>query len=137
MILSEEIQNLLNHCKNYSIDLLMETGEIFPFGALTDASGRTHHREVEVDLAKIPSNGKIIDDLLAYFNDQFENHAAMGFAIAYETSVQLDEKNATDAVSIDMRFRDESELPVFYLPFSFSQEDGHVIFGEIFAVKRG
>ncbi len=136
MKLTENMQNLLDHCQNYSSDLLMETGEIFPFGALTDASGRTHHREVEVNLKAVPPNGEIINDLMAYFEDQYQNHEAIGFAIAYESRVQLDKKNATDAVAIDMKFRDDEDLPMFYLPFSFSEEDGHVMFGELFAVKH-
>ena len=37
---NKEITELLEHCHKYAMDLLMETGELFPFGALMDAGGR-------------------------------------------------------------------------------------------------
>jgi len=136
MELSEQVQNLLSHCENYATDLLMETGELFPFGALTDVKGRTHHREMEVDLRNIPPNGEIIDELEDYFIFEVDRHDARGYALAYETSVQLDENNTTDAIEINIKFKDEKDIPLFYIPYSFSKDDGHVIFGEMFAVKR-
>ncbi len=136
MSFPEEIQNLLNHCENYATEMLMETGEFFPFGVLTDNSGRTHHREVEIDLRDVPSNGEIMDDLLEYFEDQYKNHNAKAFAITYEASVQLDQNNTTDTVVIDIRSKNINELPLFYIPFSFSKKNQNVIFGEMFAVQR-
>jgi hypothetical protein len=136
MNLPEHIQILLSHCENYATDLLMETGEFAPFGALTSADGRTHHREMEVDPKDIPSNGEIIEELEKYFKDQYENHNALGYAIACEAKVQLDENNATDAVSIDIHYKDEIEIPIFYIPYTMEWDSGKVTFGEIFAVKR-
>ncbi|NCA84522.1 MAG: hypothetical protein EOM83_03000 [Clostridia bacterium] len=135
MNLPEEITNLLDHCRNYGYDLLLETGELFPFGALTDATGRTHHREEEIDPKHIPSNGQIMERLLEYFQTQLDQHAARGYAIAYEASVQLDENTHTDALAVDIRYQDNDELPMFYFPFSMEGED-LVRFGEAFAVKR-
>ncbi|MCF8365758.1 MAG: hypothetical protein K9H16_08255 [Bacteroidales bacterium] len=136
MELSEQVQNLLSHCENYATDLLMETGEFFPFGALTDSKGRTHHREVEVDLKNIPSNGEIIDDIEDYFLFEVEKYDARGYALAYEAKVQIDENTSTDAIAINIKFKKEPEVPLFYIPYSFSEDDGHVLFGEMFAVKR-
>jgi len=135
MNLPKEITNLLDHCRNYGYDLLLETGELFPFGALTDANGRTHHREEEIDPKHIPSNGQIMERLLEYFHTQFEQHEACGYALAYEASVQLDVDTATDALAVDIRYRDHEELPLFYFPFSMESDD-LVRFGEVFAVKR-
>ena len=135
MTTDERIDNLLNHCKNYASDLLMETGELFPFGALTDASGLTHHREVEVDEKKIPSNGEMIDLLLSYFTHEMQNNGALAFALCCEVSVKLDENTDVDAISIDIRHRDEPDVPMFYYPFTL-KEDEQVTFGEMFAVKR-
>lgn len=136
MNLPEPVEILLDHCKNYASDLLMESGELFPFGALTDARGRTHHREVEVDLKNIPSNGEIIEALETYFKDQMENHDALGYAVACEARVQLDEHNTTDSVAIDIRYKDDPDLPMFYLPFAYKADKDHVEFGSLFAVKR-
>lgn len=136
MKLSEQIQELLDHCANYGSDMLMETGEFFPFGALTDVKGRTHHREMEVDKKNVPNNGVIIEELEDYFIYEVDKYDARGYALAYEASVQLDEDNTTDAIAIEMKFRDEPDTPMFYIPYSFSEEDGHVMFGEMFAVKK-
>lgn len=135
MTQNELIDNLLNHCKNYAADLLMETGELFPFGALTDASGLTHHREVEINEKKIPSNGEMIDLLLSYFTDEMKNHEALAYALCCEASVKLNEQTVIDAISIDIRHRDFPEIPVYYYPFSLREEE-EVTFGEMFAVKR-
>jgi len=134
MTQNELVENLLNHCKNYASDLLMETGELFPFGALTDASGLTHHREVEVDEKKIPSNGEIIDSLLSYFSDAMENHGALAYALCCEASVKLDENNVIDAIAIDIHHRNHPDVPMYYYPFTVNDEE--VTFGEMFAVKR-
>lgn len=135
MTTDELIDNLLNHCKNYASDLLMETGELFPFGALTDSKGLTHHREVEVDEKKIPSNGEIIESLLLYFTDAMKNHGALAYALCCEASVKLDENNVIDAISIDIRHAGLPDIPMFYYPFTLSSDD-EVTFGEMFAVKR-
>ncbi len=136
MNLPDHIQNLLSHCENYATEMLMETGEFAPFGVLTDAKGLTHHREVEIDLSNVLSNGEIIEELETYFEDQYKNHDARGYAIACEAKVQLDEKKATDAISIDIRYKDEKEIPMFYIPFSVEWESSAVKFEEKFAVKR-
>lgn len=134
MTQTELIENLLNHCKNYASDLLMETGELFPFGALTDSTGLTHHREYEVDEKKIPSNGEIIESLLAYFTEAIEKNGALAYALACEASVKLDENTVIDAIAIDIHHRDHPGVPMYYYPFTLKDEE--VIFGEMFAVKR-
>ena len=136
MNLPDHIQNLLSHCENYATDLIMETGEFAPFGALTDASGLTHHREVEIDPRDVPSNGEIIEELQKYFIDQYENHGAQGYAIACEAAVQLDENTKTDAIGIDIRFRDENNIPMFYIPFTMNWDTRQATYGKMFAVKR-
>ena len=128
-------QELLNHCSKYAMELLSETGELFPFGALTDASGRTHHREFEVDPKNIPPNGKIMEILLQYFEDEFENQEAQAYAMAFESSVQIKESLWVDAITVDIKSKIEKEIPLFYFPFKM-QNVGNVEFGEPFAVKR-
>jgi hypothetical protein len=132
---NEEINELLDHCRNYAEDLLMETGELFPFGALMDADGRSHHREVEVDPKHIPSNGEIIEMLLEYFEEEYNNNDARAFAIACEAGVQLDGNSSTDAISVDIRHKEVADIPIYYFPFNLSG-NGEVKFGEAFAVKR-
>ncbi len=132
---NEEIIELLNHCRNYAEDLLMETGELFPFGALTDAEGRSHHREVEVDPKHVPSNGEMIEMLLQYFEEEYNKHAARAYATACEASVKLDENTSTDAIAVDIRHKEVPDIPIYYFPFKISG-NGEVKFGEAFAVKR-
>ncbi len=133
--MNEETNALLDHCRNYAMDLLLETGELFPFGALTDAGGRTHHREVEVDPKHAPSNGEIMESLLKYFQEEFDGQGARAYALAYEASVQLDKDNQTDVIAVDIRHRDATDIPVYYFPFTISV-DKNVEFGEAFAVAR-
>ncbi len=136
MNLPDHIQNLLSHCENYATDLLLETTEFAPFGALTTNDGRTHHREMEIDPKNVPSNGEIIEELEKYFKDQYQNHDALGYAIACEAKVQLDETKATDAISIDIQYKNEKDIPMFYIPYTVEWKSSAVKFGEMFAVKR-
>jgi hypothetical protein len=132
---NEQVNELLDHCRNYAEDLLMETGELFPFGALMDANGRSHHREVEIDPKHVLPNGQIIELLLQYFEEEYNEHDARAWAIACEASVQLDENTATDCISIDIRHKDVADIPKYYFPFMLL-DDGAVKFGEAFAVRR-
>jgi len=135
MITNPEVQELLSHCHGYAADLLMETGELFPFGASMDASGRTSHREYEIDLKKIPSNGEIIENLLAVFEEEFKAGELKAYSLVYEVRIKLDENTTTDAFAIDIKHRESEEIPVFYYPFTI-EENENVVFGETFAVKR-
>ena len=132
---NEEVTELLNHCHKYAMDLLIETGELFPFGALMDATGRTHHREVEIDPKQVPSNGKIIELLLQYFEEEYNQHGARTYALAYEASVQINDNESTDAIAVDIRHKEVSDIPIYYFPFKLSGDE-QVEFGEAFAVKR-
>ena len=135
MITNPEVQELLNHCHSYAADLLMETDELFPFGASMDSSGRTSHREFEIDLKKIPSNGEIIEKLLAVFEEEFQKEESKAYALVYEVNIKLDESTATDAFAIDIKHRESVDIPVFYYPFLIDENE-NVVFGESFAVKR-
>ena len=136
MITNIEVQELLGHCHGYAADLLMETGELFPFGATMDSSGRTSHREYEIDLKKIPSNGEMIEKLLATFEEEYQNEELKAYALVYEVRIKLDENTTTDAIAIDIKHRESEEIPVFYYPFTIDENE-NVEFGEGFAVKRG
>ncbi len=114
----------------------METGELFPFGALTDEKGLTHHREVEVDQSDIPSNGEIMDQLMEYFLAEFDAGRAKAFALAYDANVKLDEDSATDAIAVDIRHHDMEDLPVYYFPYQYEKDAEVPVFGEAFAVER-
>jgi hypothetical protein len=135
MITNTEVQELLSHCQGYAADLLMETGELFPFGASMDAAGRSSHREYEIDLKKIPSNGEIIEKLLAVFEEEFNAGELKAYALVYEVRIKLDENTTTDAFAIDIKLSESEEIPVFYYPFTI-EENENVVFGENFAVKR-
>jgi hypothetical protein len=135
MITNPEVQELIDHCHGYSSDLLIETGELVPFGAVMDSEGRTSHRGYEIDLKNIPSNGEIIQTLLDAFEEEYQNGAAKAYAMVYEVRIKLDENTSTDAIAIDIKHRDVSGIPVFYYPFSLGDNE-NIVFGEGFAVKR-
>jgi hypothetical protein len=135
MTINQDIQEMLNHCNGYASDLLIETGELFPFGLTMDLAGRISHREYEIDLKKIPSNGEIIEALMSTFEEEYQNAALKAYALVYEVSVKISESTTTDAFAVDIKHRFDNEIPLFYYPFAID-EDENVTFGEGFAVKR-
>jgi len=135
MITNPEVLELIEHCHVFSSDLLTETGELYPFGAVMDSEGRTSHRGYEIDMKNIPSNGEIIETLMDAFEEEYQNGVAKAYAMVYEVRIKLDENTSTDAIAIDIKHRDVSGIPLFYYPFSIC-DDENVVFGEGFAVKR-
>ncbi len=135
MITNTDVLELIAHCHGYATDLLIETGELFPFGAVMDSEGRTSHREYEIDLKNIPSNGEIIEKLEATFEEEYLKEEARAYALVYEVSVKLNENTSADAIAIDVKHRSAGEIPLFYYPFSMDEKE-NVSFGEGFAVKR-
>ncbi|MFP4469804.1 MAG: hypothetical protein ACLFPE_03935 [Bacteroidales bacterium] len=134
--MNDDVKVLLDHCRKYAEDQLMETGELFPFGALTDDRGLTHHREVEVEKGGyIPSNGEIMDDLLNYFDEEMKAGRARAWAITFEANVKIDESNSTDTICVDILHRDLEDVPVYHFPFEMI-DDETPVFGEPFAVER-
>jgi len=91
--------------------------------------------EEEIKLAKNELQ-QVIEELETYFKDQYENYGAQGYTIACEAAVELDENTKTDAVAIDIRFKDENSIPMFYIPYTMNWETRQATFGKMFAVKR-
>ncbi|WP_070138238.1 hypothetical protein [Crocinitomix algicola] len=134
--MNEELENLLKHCVEYASDLLVETGESYPFGAFIDTIGNVHPLEMEIDTKNVPTIGQVIENLKGYCEGEMKASKMNGYALAYEVALQLEEgQDKIDAISIDMKHIENEEPPLFYLPFKLIEpKKGEP--GEIFGVKR-
>ncbi len=133
--MNENIEKLLNHSLEYAKDLLLETGEAYPFGAFMDTIDNVHPLEMEVDKKKTPTIGQVIENLEKYCKEEMAQKRMNGYCLAYEVQMNLSEEaEPTDAIAFEIHYIDETELPNFYLPFSVG-EDKKVVLDEPFAVK--
>lgn len=128
-----EVKSILEHCEEYSTDLLKETGEAYPFGAFTDTLGQVHPLEMEIDKKNVPTIGKVVEALRKYGQSELTEKRINGYAVTYECEIQISEDEKLDCIAIDITHSAE-ETPLFYLPFSVSEVGVGVY--ELFAVKR-
>lgn len=132
----EEVEKLLEHSVEYATELLVETGESYPFGAFIDTIGNVHPLEMEIDPKKVPNIGQVVDNLTTYCEGEMKASKMLGYGLAYEVNIQLDpDAEAIDAIAIDIKHVEDEEVPLFYLPFNASEAPEKRV-GELFAVKR-
>lgn len=131
------INSILNHSFEYAKDLLEDTGQCYPFGAFVDKSGQVHPLEFEIeDKKNIPNNEAVINGLRKFCMTEMNENRIIAWGITCEADVMLEEgKPAIETISIDIHDNENSEIPVYYFPYERS-EDGEILFGETFAVKR-
>jgi len=135
--MNPEVEKLLEHSIEYASDLLVETGESYPFGAFIDTIGNVHPLEMEVtDTKNMPKIGQVIEALTIYCEGELAEGKLKGYALAYEVRLQLEEGAAPqDAIAFEMKHIEQESIDLFYLPYSTLQ-DKKVELGNIFAVKR-
>lgn len=133
MELSEEIQKTIEHCETYARELLLETGEAYPFGAFVDTIGNVHPMEMEIDKKNIPTIGKVVETLKKFGEEEMSEKRMLAYALCYEVSYRLSEDSGEmDAIAIDLKHQNE-DVPLFYLPFEKGEE---MEVGDLFAVAR-
>lgn len=137
-MLSEELNKLLEHSVEYATDLLIETGESYPFGAYIDLVGNVHPLEMEINMKQVPQAEKVIEGLRTYCQQEMAEKRLKAYCLSYEVSIQLSESETTDAIAFEMIHADISEIPGYFLPFTLSSSEGKksALPGELFAVKQ-
>src|SRR5688572_15904082 len=113
----EDLKKLLEHSVEYASELLLETGDCYPFGAYLDTIGNVHPLEMEIDPKNVPQIGKVIEALTKYCSEEFAEKRMHGYCLSYEVKIQLAENNTTDAIAFEMIHRTEQNIPKYFLPF--------------------
>jgi hypothetical protein len=147
--MTEELKKLLDHVVEYATELLIETGESYPFAAYIDLKGNHHPLEMEIDPKHIPQIGKVIENLTNYCVEEMKEKRMRGYSLSYEVKIQLDEKTTTDAICFEFHHCEEKNLAKFFLPYTATKietpknekrEEGaawrNVKLGHLFAVKQ-
>lgn len=134
--MNTEIEKILEHSSEYAKGLLMDTGEIYPFGAYIGIEGNVHPVEYDYDKKNMPTVGVVIDALTKFCDSETKAGKMLAYGLTYEASVQL-EKDAdfVDTFVIDITTKDAAKAPLYYYPYQISA-NMTVKFNEPFAVKR-
>jgi len=113
----EDIKKLLDHSVEYASELLLETGDCYPFGAYLDTVGNVHPLEMEIDTKNVPQLGKVVEGLTAYCTTEMAEKRMNAYCVSYEVKVQLAEDQTTDAIAFEIVHQTEQNIPKYYLPF--------------------
>lgn len=115
--MNEDLKKLLDHSVEYASELLVETGDSYPFAAYIDTIGNVHPLEMEIDDKNIPQIQKVIDALTIYCTEEMKESRMRAYCLSYEVKIQLAEGDSTDAIAFEMIHQAEKDLPKYYLPF--------------------
>jgi len=133
--MNADIENLMDHSIDYAQDLLDETKEFYPFGAWIDTKGGVHPLELEFDKKQMPTVEKVLNDLKDYCETEMKSDKMHAYALTYEAELVLEEgQNAVKCIALEMIHKDEQDIPKFYVPYSFN-DNNEVIYQELFGVK--
>lgn len=130
------VDKILEHSREYAKELLIDTGELYPFGAYIGVEGNAHPVEYEYDKKNMPTVGVVIEALSKYCETELKEGNILAYGLTYEASVQL-EKDAdfVDTFVIDITIKDGTDVPLYYYPYQISANKT-VTFDDPFAVKR-
>lgn len=130
------VDKILEHSREYAKELLIDTGELYPFGAYIGLEGNAHPVEYEYDKKNMPTVGVVIEALSKYCETELKEGNILAYGLTYEASVQL-EKDAdfVDTFVIDITIKDGTDVPLYYYPYQISANKT-VTFDDPFAVKR-
>lgn len=115
--MNEDLKKLLDHSVEYASELLVETGDSYPFAAYIDTIGNVHPLEMEIDTKNVPQIQKVIDALTIYCSEEMKEGRMRAYCLSYEVLIHLTEEETTDAIAFEMKHQTESGLPKYYLPF--------------------
>lgn len=135
--MNEITKKIIDHSFEYAKDLLVDTGQSYPFGAFVDTVQVVHPLEFEItDKKNIPNNESVIWSLRKYCEDELKDGRIIAFGLTYEANVLLKEDEpGIETIAIDITNPEDEEIPIYYYPY-YSDKDGKIEFGEPFAVKR-
>ena len=134
--MSTHVQKILDHSSEYAKELLTETGELYPFGAFIGREGHVHPLEFDYDKKNMPTNEKVVETLTKYCREEMKEGKILAYGLTYEASVQLVEGgDFIETFTVDISTDEEERIPLYYYPYNI-QEEGELVFGEPFAVKR-
>jgi len=127
-------KELVDHCSDFSKELLHETKDFYPFGAFISKSEQVHPLELEPEDKDSTQNGQVVESLLKYLTSEFEKGEILAYATVFEVQFKIDDNSPkTDAFAIDI-VNSETEEPIFYFPYA--RKNDEFSFKEPFAVKR-
>lgn len=130
------VEKILEHSSEYAKELLMDTGEMYPFGAYIGREGNVHPVEYDYDKKNMPTVGVVIEALTKFCDIEMKAGKILAYGLTYEASVQLEkDADSVETFVIDVVTKDEKDIPFYYYPFSISANKT-VKFEAPFAVKR-
>ena len=134
--MNPDIESIIDHSIEYAQDLIEGTLEFYPFGAYIDTIGNVHPLEFEINPKKMPKVEEVLESLTGYCEGEMADGKMHAYGLTFESELVLEEgADAVKCISIDIKHKDEPNVPMFYQSYTI-EEENNVVYGEIFGVKK-
>jgi hypothetical protein len=134
--MNPDIEKIIDHSIEYAQDLIEGTLEFYPFGAFIDTIGNVHPLEFEFDAKKMPQVEQVLSSLKEYCEKELEGGKMNAFGLIFESELVLEEgKEAVKCITIDIKHKDEADVPTFYQSYTI-EEENEVVYSDVFGVKK-
>ena len=134
--MNPDIESIIDHSIEYAQDLIEGTLEFYPFAAYIDTIGNVHPLEFEADTKKMPKIEEVLESLGAYCETEMAAGKMHAFGLIFESELVLEEgKEAVKCITIDIKHKDETDIPTFYQSYTI-EEENEVVYSDVFGVKK-
>ena len=134
--MNPDIESIIDHSIEYAQDLIEGTLEFYPFGAFIDTIGNVHPLEFDADAKNMPKIEEVLVSLKAYCENEMAAGKMHAYGLVFESELVLEEgKDAVKCISIDIKHKDETDIPVFYQSYTI-EEENEVVYSDVFGVKK-
>lgn len=117
-----DIEKLIAYSVKFAENLLLDSGEYYPFGSIIGLSGGLTPVSILYE-EEYPESQKIIDGLTSSFEEAFSKKEIRAYCVAYDVSVKNEKYNtATDAILLTVKHRDVLSRLSYYYPYKLSSE---------------
>lgn len=134
--MNPDIENIIDHSIEYAQDLIEGTLEFYPFAAYIDTIGNVHPLEFEFDAKKMPKIEEVLESLKSYCEAEMTEGKMHAYGLTFESELVLEEGNdAVKCISIDIKHKDNADIPTFYQSYTI-EEENNVVYSDVFGVKK-
>ncbi|GEO05914.1 hypothetical protein AAE02nite_35780 [Adhaeribacter aerolatus] len=114
-----DIEKLIGYSVEFAENLLLDSGEYYPFGSKISSSGKFTPVSFFED-EEYPESQKIINELTSAFEEAFNKNKVRAYSIAYDVRVQNEKYNLPkDAILISIKHENVEGKLIYYYPYKF------------------
>ncbi len=117
-----DIEKLIGYSVDFAENLLLDSGEYYPFGSKLSLSGKFTPVSF-FDEEEYPESEKVINGLTTAFEEAFSKKEIRAYCIAYDVRVKNEKFNSSiDAIMIAIKHIDVEGKLIYYYPYELENK---------------